>query len=121
MEFEPSFNIDKVVTPLLMTKHGNGSAESGAYDTANVMAVVGAFALNRKPLEYLYLPNADHNVIRPLERIALIDAVVDWMTFWLQGYEDPNPSKAHIYLRWHQMREQQAESVRAARSKKDGS
>ena len=32
---------------------------------------------------------------------------VDWMRFWLQDYEDPDPAKAEQYARWRKLREMQ--------------
>jgi hypothetical protein len=30
---------------------------------------------------------------------------VDWMRFWLQGYEAPDPAKKDQYKRWEHLRE----------------
>ena len=57
------------------------------------LETIGAFALNGKALEYLYVPTGDHNLQRPLERIGTLGAIVDWMVYWLQGKEGPEVSK----------------------------
>jgi dipeptidyl aminopeptidase/acylaminoacyl peptidase len=93
---EPTFNVDRVHTPILFTEHGQNSGERSPY----ALETIGAFALNEKPIEYLYFPTAGHLLRRPRERIAMIDAVVDWVAFWLQDYQDPSPEKAAQYERW---------------------
>jgi hypothetical protein len=32
---------------------------------------------------------------------------VDWMVFWLKNEEDPDPTKAEQYARWHELRKLQ--------------
>jgi len=88
LEYEPSFNVDRVVTPLLITKHGNSDAELGGAITSTCSKSL-AFLLNDKPLDYLYLPQSDHSAVRPRERVALMEGVVDWMAFWLQDTRTP--------------------------------
>jgi hypothetical protein len=57
------------------------------------------------------LINTDEHVIaNPVERMATQGMSVDWLRFWLQGYEDPAPAKADQYKRWRQLKKQQAES-----------
>jgi hypothetical protein len=40
-----------------------------------------------------------------LERMASIDASVDWMRFWLLGEEDSSPEKYQRFRYWRQLRE----------------
>jgi len=35
---------------------------------------------------------------------------VDWLRFWLQRYEDPDPAKADQYKRWRGLRQMQEEN-----------
>lgn len=114
LEHETSFNVDRVQTPVLFTSHSLG----GARDPLTPIGIetLGAFQRNERPIEYLLLPQADHQVQRPQEQLALSEAVVDWMAFWLQGYEDPSPHKAVQYARWRPMRAQQ-ERVVAGRTR----
>jgi len=35
---------------------------------------------------------------------------VDWFRFWLQDYEDPDPTKTEQYARWRELRKLQEES-----------
>jgi dipeptidyl aminopeptidase/acylaminoacyl peptidase len=102
LERETTFNVDKVRTPILFTEHGGRDRPY----TDHSLQTVGAFLLNDKPLEYLYFPYGEHELQRPRERMALIEAVADWMSFWLQGYEDPAAEKQTQYERWRPMRRQ---------------
>src|SRR5262249_36648225 len=51
LDEDPFFNIHRVQAPVLMTQHGYGSTDSMIESRA---AEIGAFRLNRRPLEYLY-------------------------------------------------------------------
>lgn len=93
LEREASFNIDHVQTPTLFTIHSRDSLPHAA-------ATIGAFQLNDRPLEYLLYPMAHHQLHLPRQRLASYEATVDWMSFWLQGYEDPSPQKVDQYKRW---------------------
>lgn len=110
LEHETSFNVDRVQTPALFTLHG-GLQPPGAY--LSEFETIGAFMLNRKPVEYLYFPEADHQMERPRERLAMMNVTVDWMMFWLKDYEDPSPHKAKQYARWRPMRELQEQAAAA--------
>lgn len=107
LQYETTFNVDKVDTPILMTLHGSdleyGEDFSGR-DATRSLETIGALAHRRKSFQYVYLPAANHWLVRPLEQIALMDTVVDWMSFWLQGYEDPSPHKTTRYESWRGMR-----------------
>jgi len=98
---EPSFNAHRVLTPLLYTQNGNGEVEHGER-----LRDIGALVLNRRPVEYLRFPLGGHNLQRPRERLAMLEATVDWMAFWILHEEDPDPGKADQYLRWRQMRDE---------------
>ena len=43
----------------------------------------------------------------PPRRIASQGGSVDWMRFWLQGYEDPDPAEVEQYVRWRELRKLQ--------------
>ena len=67
-----------------------------------------------KPVEFVILDNSEHVVTNPAVRLAAQGGNVDWYRFWLQGYEDPDSSKAAQYRRWEEMRD----TSRATLSKK---
>lgn len=111
-QYDSTFNANRVVTPFMLTYHGFSRFQRVAirWDPDALLGIVGAFMRNDKPVEYLYMAHSQHELSRPLERLAATGAMLDWMAFWLQGYEDPSPSKATQYLRWRPMRQQQARS-----------
>lgn len=93
LEHENSFNVDGVQTPALFTVHGD--ALPYAVET------IGAFALNHRPLEYLNFPNGGHLLTRVRQRLASLEATVDWMSFWLQGKAPADVERAS---RWTEMK-----------------
>src|SRR5690606_1348330 len=97
LKHETRFNVDRVETPLLFAVIGKSSMLA-------TMDVLAAFRLNHRPLEYVVFPKGDHQLIRPLERLALMQSSVDWMIFWLRGQEDPDPAKVKQYSRWRALR-----------------
>jgi dipeptidyl aminopeptidase/acylaminoacyl peptidase len=58
-----------------------------------------------KPME-TYIYAGEHHVKSQPEHLSAIQhRNVDWLRFWLQGYEDPDPARAEQYGRWRQMRD----------------
>lgn len=57
-------------------------------------------------------PNEPHLKFQPRHKLAIYKRNVDWFRFWLQGFEDADPSKADQYEHWRAMREH-VESVRS--------
>lgn len=96
--YSPSFNLDRVRTPMLMW--ANGSA-IGLWDW-----YIGLRRLS-KPVEYWLAPDSTHDVFQVRQRKALNELLVDWFRFWLKGEEDTSPSKHAQYLRWRLLRVQQ--------------
>jgi hypothetical protein len=69
-----------------------------------------ALQLQRKPVDYIFLPEAAHLVVKPWERIIAQQGLVDWFRFWLKDEKDPGPAKADQYERWrelHKLQEQE--------------
>jgi hypothetical protein len=97
---EVTFNADRVQTPILFSE--NDAEDS--FDPVGSLHTIGALRLNSKPVEYLYFTNAIHQLRRPLQRVAMMSSVVDWMAFWLLGEENPEPARAAQYERWRKMR-----------------
>ena len=56
-----------------------------------------------KPVELLYMPEADHVLVKPEDRIISQGGNVDWFDFWLNGHEDPESAKSEQYRRWEQL------------------
>jgi dipeptidyl aminopeptidase/acylaminoacyl peptidase len=104
LEFAPGFHLDQVETPLRI-------------EAINPLSLLGeweiysSLAMQNKPVDIIYFPKGTHVHQKPLERFESQQGDVDWMRFWLQGYEDPDPAKETQYERWEHLRElQNAES-----------
>jgi hypothetical protein len=59
----------------------------------------------KKPVDMIYIPDGQHILQRPLDRLASQQATVDWFAFWLNGYERPHPEDSDQYKRWERLRE----------------
>ena len=99
----PGFNLDKVNSPLMVV--GQGA------DVLLTMwaAYAGLRQLN-KPVDLIMLNSDEHVLTNPAVRMASQGGSVDWFRFWLQGYEDPNPTKADQYKRWRELKTLQVEN-----------
>ena len=92
----PGFNLDRVRTPLRIEAIGPES----------VLAEWELYASLReqgKPVDLIYLPDGQHILQKPLERMASQQGNVDWFRFWLQGVEDTGAGKSEQYRRWEQL------------------
>jgi len=103
-QYSISFNLDKIHTPLLMEQMGYGRQ----YDRSIIPPVplssslelfAGLTRLNR-PVDFFYYPSEEHQPDHPLARLASLQRNIDWYRFWLQGHQDPAPSKASQYSLW---------------------
>jgi dipeptidyl aminopeptidase/acylaminoacyl peptidase len=93
----PTFHLDRVQAPVLVTAIG---PESILLE----WTVYASLRMQEKPVDMLYIPGGQHELQKPLERLASQQGNVDWFRFWLQNYEDPNPAKATQYRRWEMLR-----------------
>jgi dipeptidyl aminopeptidase/acylaminoacyl peptidase len=94
---DPSLNLHRVRTPVRLLAFGPYSFE------AVWEWFVGLRHLG-KPVELVWLPDAAHELVKPLERMTAQQGNVDWFCFWLKGEEDPNPAKVGQYARWRELR-----------------
>jgi dipeptidyl aminopeptidase/acylaminoacyl peptidase len=93
----PGFSLYRIKTPLLI----QAIAPHGLLEEAEIYE---SLLLQGRPVDMLYIPSGQHILQKPLERLASQQASVDWMRFWLQGYQDPDPAKAEQYQRWRALR-----------------
>jgi dipeptidyl aminopeptidase/acylaminoacyl peptidase len=103
IERSPGFQVDKVRTPLRIQ----------ALSPFSVMGEwewFSALSLLRKPVEMVYLPEAEHILEKPWERMVSQQGDVGWFCFWLKGEEDPDPTKAEQYKRWRELRKVQVQN-----------
>jgi hypothetical protein len=97
MEEAPDFHLDRLQTPVRIEAIGPVSI-------LTVWELYSSLRRQNKPVDLVYLPEGQHVLQRPLERLASQQGDVDWFRFWLEGYEDPDTSKAAQYRGWKQLR-----------------
>lgn len=96
--FSPAANLDKIKAPILMQMP----------EQEYVMALEYAIPLIQDHRADLYVfPNEPHQKFQPRHKLAAYQRNIDWFRFWLQGYENPAPSKKAQYTRWRLMRSSQ--------------
>jgi dipeptidyl aminopeptidase/acylaminoacyl peptidase len=97
----PAFHLDQVKTPVRLEAMAPLAllTEWEAYT---------ALYLQDKPIDFIYFPQGLHIHQRPQERLESQQGSVDWMRFWLQDYEDPDPAKVGQYVRWRQWKASKA-------------
>jgi len=96
LQRSPSFNFDRVRTPLLITALNKWSllAEWGTYS---------GLRTSKKPVDMVMLEDAPHVLVKPQERYASQESGVEWFEFWLNGKTDPDPAKREQYVRWNEL------------------
>jgi len=99
----PSFSLGNVTAPLRLLALGKSA------DVSEMWEWFVALSLQKKPVEYILLPDAPHLVVKPSERVVAQQGLVDWFRFWLKSEEDSDPAKADLYARWRELRKLQAE------------
>jgi dipeptidyl aminopeptidase/acylaminoacyl peptidase len=98
LEKAPDFHFDQIQTPVRIEAIDPWSL-LGAWD------LYASLRLQEKPVDLIYFPKGTHIHQRPMERLESQQGDVDWFRFWLQGYEDPDPSKQGQYRRWAVMKQ----------------
>ncbi len=94
------FNLYRVTTPVRVETR----------DPSKILTdwetYAGLRSLN-KPVDLIVLPYSTHVVSMPADVFESEQGDVDWFRFWLQGYEDPDPTKKAQYERWQHLKELQ--------------
>jgi dipeptidyl aminopeptidase/acylaminoacyl peptidase len=103
----PGFALDRVNTPIRLEAHGKGYGDESLLSQWEWFSGLRTLG---KPVDFILLPNADHLLVKPWERMVSQQGAVDWFSFWLEGEEDPHPSKTEQYKRWRELRKLQAET-----------
>ena len=78
-----------------------------AIGPASLVAMWESFRVHSaagRPADFVYFPNGSHVLQKPSERSGSQGGTVDWFRFWLQDYEDRDPSKTVQYTRWRKLR-----------------
>lgn len=95
----PSFHTDKIKVPIRIEAIGGPSSILQEWE------IYASLRLQDKPVDLIYLPHGEHILQAPLDRLASQQGNVDWFRFWLQGYEDPDPTKREQYKRWEHLKD----------------
>jgi hypothetical protein len=93
----PGFHLDSVQTPLRIEAMKPATI-------LNEWEIYSGLYMQHKPVDMIYFPSGTHIHQRPLERLESQQGNIDWMRFWLQGYEDPAPEKRAQYTRWQKLK-----------------
>jgi hypothetical protein len=104
----PGFKMDKVETPLqvvALDRHGSLMGMWEPYATLEYL---------RKPVDLIVIPDSEHVMTNPGERMISQGGTVDWFRFWLRDEEDPDPTKAEQYKRWRELRHRETQAVRSS-------
>ncbi|MFZ0737547.1 MAG: hypothetical protein WAM96_10700 [Candidatus Acidiferrales bacterium] len=97
------FGLGRVVTPVRLEANGAGSLLYSWEWFAGLRRL-------GKPVDFIYLPDATHILVKPWDRMISQEGNVDWFRFWLRDEEDPDPAKAEQYKRWRELRQLQQQN-----------
>ncbi len=101
LERAPDFSLDRVRTPLrIMALQPPALLEE--------WEVYAGLLLQHKPVEMVYLPDGEHGLVKPQERLTSQQGAVEWFAFWLLGQESADSAKRDQYARWRELREVQS-------------
>lgn len=92
----PALNVRRIKAPILI-QTDEDEFRGGIQFYASMVTA-------HRPLEFIVFPDEAHQFMQPLHRMVRNTRNIDWFRFWLQGYEDKNPSKVSQYIRWRQLR-----------------
>lgn len=94
-KISPTLNLNRIRAPILMQ-----------FPEQEYMFALGyaiPMMLGNRADVYVF-PNEPHIKFQPEHKLAVYERNLDWFRFWLQGYENPDPTKAEQYTRWRSMR-----------------
>lgn len=93
----PGFNLNHVSAPIRLEAYGPEMLLF-TWETFGMMSHL------KEPVDFIYMPNGEHVLVKPLERMASQGGNVDWFSFWLLNEEDRNAAKRAQYQRWEHLR-----------------
>ena len=93
-KLSPVFKRDRITAPLLFQM-----SEQEYIDSLDYLIPM----LREHRAELYVFPNEPHQKFQPQHKLAVYNRNLDWFRFWLQRYEDPDPSKREQYERWRRM------------------
>ena len=105
VERSPEFGLENIQTPLRIVSENRGVTLID-YPWYSASVRLG------KLVEMVIMPDGEHYLRKPWERMVDSQGNVDWFCFWLKGEEDPDPAKAEQYARWRELRKLQEQNAR---------
>jgi hypothetical protein len=93
----PTFRLDRVQAPLRIEA-------INWYSILQEWEIYSSLFQQEKPVDFVYIADGQHILQQPKQRFASQQGNVDWLRFWLQGFEDPGPLKRAQYRRWTKLR-----------------
>lgn len=93
----PGFNLDKVRTPVRIEYYGPAGFLEG-------WQWFSGLSLLEKPVDFVWLPDGTHLLVKPRERLTSQGGSVDWFSFWLKGEKESSSAKRGQYERWEELR-----------------
>jgi hypothetical protein len=93
------FRMDRVETPLQVVALNNHTSLMGMWEP------YAALRYLKKPVDLIIIPDSEHVMTNPRERMISQSSTVDWFRFWLKDEEDFDPDKAQQYVRWRELRQ----------------
>ena len=102
LEDVPTFNLDRVRTPMLILDDAELLEQFDWYAGLRILG---------KPVEYWVQYDREHQPVLTSQRNAWNRLTIDWVRFWLKDEEDSDPAKSGQYARWREFRVQQEMSV----------
>jgi len=113
LERAPAFNAHRINTPLRMQMEMGDLPELAVTQ----WEMFSRLRFLQKPVELYAVPHfgrGHHALQNPAQCLASQQGAVDWFSFWLQDYEDPQSAKADQYLRWRELRTKRDAAKKAA-------
>ena len=101
-EISPVYQIDRIKAPILFQLPEQEYRETLDYSLPLV---------RRHQADIYVFPNEAHIKFQPRHKLAVYERNVDWFRFWLQGYENPDPTKREQYVHWREMRDPQCKRL----------
>jgi hypothetical protein len=96
LQVAPNFQLATVTTPLRIE----------AIRPASLLSeweLYSSLSQQKKPVDLIYLPQGQHILQKPWDRMVSQQGNVDWFRFWLLGEEDPKPQDRDEYRRWRSL------------------
>lgn len=107
----PTWNVDRIRTPILL-RAGNTDGKHRPYlFHSQSLEFYAALRDEGVPAELVVHPFEGHAVLDVETSKDYLLRNADWLDFWLNGVEDPAPSKVSQYRRWREMRDGFKQSV----------